>query len=101
MPLTASSTEYESPKTLATRRTAHLWLKSITWRLISTTTLFAIAWICTGSVESGGVVALIHMAITVVLYVPHELAWERLNCPTGTNRRCDSGPIVAPCARDH
>lgn len=53
-----------------------LWAKSISWRTISTGTLFMVAWLYTGSVESGGVVALIHMLITIVLYVPHDLVWE-------------------------
>lgn len=63
------------------RPIAALWLKSITWRLVSTTTLFGIAWLVTGSVQTGGGVALIHALVTVVLYVPHELAWDRLPGP--------------------
>lgn len=71
---------------------ALLWLKSACWRLISTSTLFLVAWLLTGSVRTGGVVALIHMVITIVIYVPHDLAWERYSARRTARRHRRSSP---------
>jgi uncharacterized membrane protein len=79
---------------------ARLWLKSISWRVISTITLFAIAWLCTGSVQDGGVVALIHMAITIALYIPHELAWDRLDDQRPARDPSRQRGLSAPAPRD-
>jgi uncharacterized membrane protein len=71
---------------------ALLWAKSVTWRFISTGLLFFIAWAVTGSWSTGGLVAVIHMAVTIVIYVPHDLAWERYG-RSRTSRR-QSGVVV-------
>ena len=64
------------------RRTKREWAlllaKSVSWRLISTGLLFVIAWWITGSIDVGGLVAIIHMVVTVVIYVPHDLLWEKI-----------------------
>lgn len=73
------------------KRTRHewalLWAKSVSWRAISTGTLFLVAYLVTGSASTGGVVALIHMVITIIIYVPHDLAWERYEHSRTSRRR--------------
>lgn len=67
-----------APRSRSRGEWALLWVKSVSWRAISTGILFLVAYLVTGSASTGGRVALIHMAVTIVIYVPHDLAWERL-----------------------
>lgn len=69
------------------RRWGLLWAKSLSWRFISTGILFLVGWAYTGSVSTGGWVALIHMVITVMLFVPHDLAWDRWVLQRGMEHR--------------
>ena len=52
-------------------------MKTMSWRVIATTTTFVISWIVTGSVLAGGVIASIEFWAKLVLYYLHERAWSR------------------------
>ena len=52
-------------------------MKTMSWRVIATTTTFVIGWIVTGSVLAGGVIASIEFWAKLALYYVHERAWAR------------------------
>ena len=52
-------------------------MKTMSWRVIATTTTFVISWIVTGSVLAGGVIASIEFWAKLALYYVHERAWSR------------------------
>ena len=52
------------------------WLKTLMWRIISTATTFTVAYIVTGSLEAGGIIALIETGIKTIQYYFHERGWE-------------------------
>lgn len=54
-----------------------LWMKSISWRVVSTGILVLVGKAVTDKWSTGGAIACIHMLITIGLYVPHDLLWER------------------------
>jgi uncharacterized membrane protein len=52
-------------------------IKTLSWRVIATTTTFVISWVVTGSVLAGGVIASIEFWAKLALYYGHERAWAR------------------------
>ena len=52
-------------------------MKTLSWRVIATTTTFVISWVVTGSVLAGGVIASIEFWAKLALYYVHERAWSR------------------------
>ena len=54
-------------------------MKTMSWRVIATTTTFVISWVVTGSVLAGGVIASIEFWAKLALYYVHERAWSRAN----------------------
>ncbi len=52
--------------------------KTITWRIIASTTTAIIAYYITGSLEVAGVVGMIDMVVKLIFYYGHERAWLRL-----------------------
>ena len=52
-------------------------MKTMSWRIVATTTTFVISWIVTGSVLAGGVIASIEFWAKLALYYAHERAWAR------------------------
>ena len=52
-------------------------MKTMSWRVIATTTTFVISWVVTGSVLAGGVIASIEFWAKLALYYLHERAWSR------------------------
>ena len=52
-------------------------MKTMSWRVIATTTTFVISWVVTGSVLAGGVIASIEFWAKLALYYVHERAWSR------------------------
>jgi len=52
-------------------------MKTMSWRIVATTTTFVISWIVTGSVLAGGVIASIEFWAKLALYYVHERAWAR------------------------
>jgi uncharacterized membrane protein len=52
-------------------------MKTMSWRIVATTTTFVISWIVTGSVLAGGAIASIEFWAKLALYYAHERAWAR------------------------
>ena len=52
-------------------------MKTISWRVMATTTTFLISWIVTGSIVAGGAIASIEFWAKLALYYAHERAWSR------------------------
>ena len=52
-------------------------MKTMSWRVLATTTTFVISWIVTGSVLAGGAIASIEFWAKLALYSAHERAWAR------------------------
>ena len=52
-------------------------MKTMSWRIIATTTTFVIGWIVTGSVLAGGAIASIEFWAKLALYYAHERVWSR------------------------
>ena len=52
-------------------------MKTMSWRVIATTTTFVISWVVTGSVLAGGVIASVEFWAKLALYYVHERAWSR------------------------
>lgn len=52
-------------------------MKTMSWRILATTTTFVISWIVTGSVLAGGAIASIEFWAKLALYYAHERAWAR------------------------
>jgi uncharacterized membrane protein len=51
--------------------------KAVTWRLIGTAEIFAISFWTTGHIATAGHTAGIAAITSVLMYVAHELAWDR------------------------
>ncbi len=60
-------------------------LKGLTWRIVATTTIIAIAYFKTGDVALALEIGFIEFFIKLALYYAHERAWQVL--PTGTIRK--------------
>jgi uncharacterized membrane protein len=54
-------------------------MKTISWRVIATTTTFLISWVVTGSIVAGGAIASIEFWAKLALYYGHERVWARAN----------------------
>ena len=52
-------------------------IKTMSWRIVATTTTFVISWVVTGSVVAGGAIASIEFWAKLALYYAHERAWAR------------------------
>ena len=52
-------------------------MKTMSWRVIATTTTFVISWVVTGSVLAGGVIASVEFWAKLALYYVHERVWSR------------------------
>lgn len=63
--------------------------KAVTWRLIGTAEIFAISFWTTGHIATAGHTAAIAAVTSVIMYVAHELIWERHDA---------SGPSTAAVA---
>ncbi len=61
-------------------------LKSVTWRLIASTTTAIIALVVTGNLETAGIVGFFDLIIKLGLYTLHERAWLR-----ATKAQCEGG----------
>ena len=59
--------------------------KAITWRVIATSTIIAIAYFTTGSIEAALEIGAIEFFIKFLLYYLHERAWQL--APRGSIRR--------------
>ena len=52
-------------------------MKTMSWRVLATTTTFLISWVVTGSMVAGGAIASIEFWAKLALYYGHERAWAR------------------------
>ena len=64
-----------SAPTQSTHRTV---LKSLTWQTLGLVTTTATAFVLTGSIATGGAMAITSAAIGTVLFALHERAWDRV-----------------------
>lgn len=73
--------------------------KTITWRILATTTTFLIAWALTGDLTAGAAIGGIEAVAKMGLYYWHERAWS-----TALRRRAGSGRapelVAVPVAAD-
>jgi uncharacterized membrane protein len=53
-------------------------VKTITWRIIGSTSAATIAYIVTGSVTVSGTIGAVHLVVNTLLYWVHERAWARI-----------------------
>ena len=52
-------------------------IKTLSFALMHFTVAFSVAWVLSGSLLIGGLIALIEPAINTVAYAFHEKLWER------------------------
>ena len=52
-------------------------IKTMSWRIVATTTTFVISWIVTGRRVAGGAIASIEFWAKLALYYAHERAWAK------------------------
>jgi len=52
--------------------------KTITWRIIATTTTLGLVYLMTGEMKIAGSVALLESVIKMALYYGHERIWENI-----------------------
>ena len=60
-------------------------LKGLTWRIVATSTIIAIAYFTTGDVEMALKIGGIEFVIKLLLYYLHERAWQAV--PRGSIRK--------------
>ncbi|MEL6656773.1 MAG: DUF2061 domain-containing protein [Bacteroidota bacterium] len=60
-------------------------LKALSWRVIATTTIIAIAYFTTGNIEDALKIGAIEFFIKFALYYLHERAWQM--APRGSVRK--------------
>ncbi|RYH11538.1 DUF2061 domain-containing protein [Tropicimonas sp. IMCC6043] len=66
-------------------------VKALTWQAMGLVVMTAITWAVTGSVATGGAVALLGAATGTVTYLLHERLWARL----GWGRRVEPEPVAS------
>jgi len=53
-------------------------IKTMTFAVVHFTVAFTVAWLLTGDVVIGGLVAMVEPAVNTVAYFFHEKVWERV-----------------------
>ena len=53
-------------------------LKTITFAVMHFSVAFTVAWLLTGSLVIGGLIALVEPAVNTVAYAIHEKLWEKV-----------------------
>lgn len=54
-------------------------VKTIVWQLIGLISMSIVGFVITGSLVSGGVLALVNTGVGVVMYISYERVWSRIN----------------------
>lgn len=54
-------------------------IKTITFAMVHFTVAFSVAWILTGDVVIGGVLAMVEPAVNTVAYFFHEKVWQKIS----------------------
>ena len=74
------------------------FVKALTWQAMGLVVMTTITWAVTGSVGTGGAIALLGAATGMVTYILHERAWARVRWgqvsehrEQGTRERWDLG----------
>jgi len=52
--------------------------KTISWRVVATTTTFVISWLITGSPAAATGIASLEVVSKIILYYYHERAWNKI-----------------------
>lgn len=63
--------------------------KTILWRLIASSTTFAIAYIVDGTIEKAGTIVALDTALKTAFYFIHEKSWETSKCLKEEDSDCD------------
>ena len=71
-----------SRKRLNKSRKRHL-LKTLTWRILATTTTFTISFFLTGSIKVGAGIAGIEFFVKMIIYYYHERIWFKIDMDWG------------------
>ena len=66
-------------------------VKSITWQALGLVTMTAITWALTGSLATGGAIALTGAVTGMAMYVLHERVWARIRWGLSEARRVVGG----------
>lgn len=53
-------------------------IKTITWRLLGSTSTFTIAYLITGRFDASSTIAIVQMIVNTFLYLFHERAWAKI-----------------------
>lgn len=64
--------------------------KTILWRLIASSTTFAIAYIVDGTIEKAGTIVALDTALKTAFYFIHEKSWETSKCLKENKEDSDS-----------
>jgi uncharacterized membrane protein len=54
-------------------------LKTLSWRVIGTTSTFAISYVVTGAIGLSSTIAVVQMIVNTVLYYIHEHVWSQVD----------------------
>ena len=54
-------------------------LKTITWRIIGSTSTFVISYLVTGQAMIATGIAVLQMIVNTILYYIHEVLWKKLD----------------------
>ena len=52
--------------------------KAITWRTGGTIVTFLVAWLCTGQLQTAGLIGLVDTVVKVGAFYAHERLWNRI-----------------------
>ena len=55
------------------------WIKALCWQAMGLTTMFLVGFVVTGSVTSGGLMAVINTLIGLIVYFLYERVWNRIS----------------------
>ena len=53
-------------------------VKTITWRVLGSTSTFTIAYLITGRLDASSAIAVVQMTVNTFLYLFHERLWSRV-----------------------
>lgn len=68
--------------------------KTVSFAIMHFSVAFTVAWLLTGSLVIGGLVALVEPAVNTVAFHFHEKVWRRIEAA----RRSDTGPDLGTLA---
>lgn len=60
-------------------------IKTCSYTAMHFSIAFSVAWLLTGDLVVGGLVALVEPAVNSIAYVFHEKAWAKINAPKNSS----------------